>query len=168
MPDLLNRCEAILSDPFVGRGVTISLAPPKSLYSLRARQAGSLEALLGRKVPSQIGGTEGGISCLGPDEWLMLCENDAPIPMGEGLPVAVTNVSERSIGLVVSGPNAAKLLATGCPQDMDQFTIGKASRTIFEAVEVVLIREDQDRFHLEVWRSFAPWLWTALTEAASI
>jgi sarcosine oxidase, subunit gamma len=56
---------------------------------------------------------------------------------------------------------------SGCPQDLDRFAVGKASRTIFETVEIILIREDEHQFHIEVWRSFASWLWTALTEAAS-
>jgi sarcosine oxidase, subunit gamma len=56
---------------------------------------------------------------------------------------------------------------SGCPQDLDLFAVGKASRTIYETVEIILIREAKDRFHVEVWRSFAPWLWTALTEAAT-
>jgi sarcosine oxidase subunit gamma len=51
--------------------------------------------------------------------------------------------------------------------DLDRFAVGRATRTIFETVEVILIREDADRFQVEVWRSFADWLWTALTTAAS-
>jgi heterotetrameric sarcosine oxidase gamma subunit len=34
-------------------------------------------------------------------------------------------------------------------------------------VEIIIIREGEDRFHVEVWRSFAAWLWTAFTAAAS-
>jgi sarcosine oxidase, subunit gamma len=126
-----------------------------------------LEILLKVKVPKKIGETEGGIACLGPNEWFLRADADAKIPMGAGLPVAVTNVSERSIGILVEGARAAELIMSGCPQDLDHFAVGKASRTIFETVEIILIREAEDRFHIEVWRSFAPWLWTALTEAAS-
>ena len=49
---------------------------------------------------------------------------------------------------------------------LELFAVGKASRTIYETVEIILTREAGDRFHIEVWRSFAPWLWTALTTAA--
>jgi sarcosine oxidase subunit gamma len=56
---------------------------------------------------------------------------------------------------------------SGCPLDLDRFVVGRATRTIYETVEIILIRETEDRFHVEVWRSFASWLWTALTTTAS-
>jgi sarcosine oxidase, subunit gamma len=167
MSDALTRSEPVPMTMFDGKGVTISLAPPMARYSLRARQAQALETLLKVKLPKRIGETEGGIACLGPDDWFLRADTDATVPQGEGLPVAITNISERSVGLVIEGPGAAQLIMSGCPQDLDRFPIGKASRTIFETVEIILIREAEERFHIEVWRSFAPWLWTALTQAAS-
>ncbi len=162
---MLDR-DPILAPPFVGSGVTISLAPPMARLSLRARQPQALETLLGVKIPKKIGGTAGGIACLGPDEWLMRASSGTKIAMGQGLPVAITDVSERSVCLIVEGPRAATLLMSGCPQDLDHFAVGKASRTIFETVEIILIRQSEQCFHVEVWRSFAPWLWAALSVAA--
>jgi sarcosine oxidase, subunit gamma len=167
MSDLLSRTEPVPTTPFVANGVTIRLASPMARYSLRARQGQVLEALLDVKVPKKIGAAEGGIACLGPDEWLMRTEAGTIIPMGAGLPVSVTDVSDRSICLCVEGPRAAQLIMSGCPQDITQFAVGKVSRTIYETVEIILIREAEDRFHIEVWRSFSSWLWTALTTAAS-
>jgi sarcosine oxidase, subunit gamma len=166
MSDVLTRSEPIPATPFVGNGVTISLAPPMARYSIRARQPQALETLLDVKVPKKIGATQGGIACLGPDEWLMRAPIGTTIPMAEGLAIAVTDVSERSVCLIVDGPRAATLLMTGCPQDLELFAVGKASRTIFETIEIIIIRETEDRFHVEVWRSFATWLWTALTTGA--
>jgi sarcosine oxidase, subunit gamma len=167
MSDKLSRSEPVPSTAFTGKGVTISLAPPMARYSMRARQAQALETLLGIKVPKKIGETEGGIACLGPDEWFLRADADTMIPMGEGLPLSITNVSERSVGIVVDGPGAAALIMSGCPQDLDRLAVGRASRTIFETVEIILIREAEDRFLVDVWRSFASWLWTALTETAT-
>lgn len=167
MSDMLSRAQPVPATPFVADGVTISLAPPMARYSLRAQQGQALETLLGVKVPETIGAIDGGIACLGPDEWLMRAPVGAVVPKGEDLPVSVTDVSDRSICLCVEGPRAAQLIMSGCPQDLDHFAIGKASRTVYESVEIVLIREADDRFHIEVWRSFASWLWTALTTAAS-
>ncbi len=166
MSDILVRHEPVATTPFVARGVTIVLAPPMVRYSLRARQAQALETLLGVKMPN-IGTTEGSIACLGPDEWLMRAGAGTTIPMGEGLAVAVTDVSERSICLIVEGQRSAEILMTGCPLDLDKFAVGRATRTIFETVEIIVIREAEDRFHVEVWRSLSSWLWTALTTAAS-
>ncbi len=167
MSEPLARTEPVPVTPFVAEGVTISLSSPIARYSLRARQAQALETLLGIKVPKKIGATEGGIACLGPDEWLLRASAGTTITTGIGLPVAITDVSERSVCLTLEGPNAAQLLMTGCPLDLDQFAFGRATRTIFETVEIIIIREADDRFHLEVWRSFADWLWTALITAAS-
>jgi sarcosine oxidase, subunit gamma len=167
MSDPLIRSEPVPTTPFVADGVTISLAPPMARYSLRARQAQALETLLGAKVPKKIGATEGGLACLGPDEWLMRASAGTSIPVGAGLAVAVTDVSERSVCLSVEGSQAAQLIMSGCPLDLDHFAIGRATRTIYETVEILLIREATDCFHVEVWRSFAPWLWTAFTTVAA-
>jgi sarcosine oxidase subunit gamma len=86
---------------------------------------------------------------------------------GSGLPVAITDVSERSICITIEGAAAAAVLMAGCSLDLDQFAVGRATRTIFETVEIVIVRETENRFQVEVWRSFADWLWTALTTAAS-
>jgi len=54
----------------------------------------------------------------------------------------------------------------GCPLDLNQFAVGRATRTIYETVEIIILREAEDRFHVEVWRSFSEWLWTAMTTVA--
>jgi sarcosine oxidase subunit gamma len=167
MSDALARTEPVSSAPYVGTGVTISLAPPMARYSLRARHGQAIETLLGVKVPKRIGEAVGGIACLGPDEWFMRGPVGAAVPASNGLPIAITDVSERSVCLIIKGPNAARLLSSGCPLDLDKFAVGRATRTIYETVEIILIRESDDCFHVEVWRSFATWLWTALITAAS-
>ena len=167
MSDALTRAEPVSPAPFAAQGVTITLAPPLARFSLRARDATTLEALLGRKLPARIGATEGEIACLGPDEWLLRTTPGTAIPRGEGQPLAVTEISERAICLVVEGSRAAEVLMAGCPLDLDRFDPGRATRTIFETVEIVLLRSGNTRFEVEVWRSFAPWLHLALTTAAA-
>ena len=80
--------------------------------------------------------------------------------------MAVTDVSERSICLIVEGPRASEILMAGCPLDLGQFAVGQATRTIYETVEIIVMRVAEDRFHVEVWRSFSAWLWMAMTMAA--
>lgn len=167
MSDTPIRHEPVSEIPFVGVGVSISLAAPMQRHALRARDAGHLESLLKVTVPRKIGACENGILCLGPDEYYLRSDIGATIPTGDGLPVAITDVSERSICLVVEGPRAAEILMAGCPLDLDHFAVGRASRTIYETVEIILIRDDEHRFHIEVWRSFAAWLQHAMTTAAS-
>lgn len=166
MSDPLTRTEPVPSSPLLGVGVTVSLAPPMARYSLRARNAEALEALLGVPVPTCIGRVEGQIACLGPDEWLLRGEAGTQLATDAGLPVAITDISERAVCFTIVGPRAAALLMTGCPLDLDRFAVGRATRTIFETVEIIVIRQADDVFQVEVWRSFANWLWTALTTAA--
>lgn len=166
MSDAHIRYEPISDTPCVAEGVRISLAPPMQRHVLRARNAEDLERLLKVKMPRKIGASEDGIMCLGPDEWYLRSEAGTAIPTGEGLPVAVTDVSERSICLILEGPRASEILMAGCPLDLEQFAVGRATRTIYETVEIIIMRDAEDRFHVEVWRSFAAWLWIAMTTAA--
>ena len=82
-------------------------------------------------------------------------------------PHSLVDVSHRQIGLVVSGSRAARALSAGCPLDLNPRACppGMAARTIFDKAEVVLWRRGE-AFHVEVWRSFAPWLVASLIEAA--
>ncbi len=167
MSEGLTRTEPVPHQATGADGVTIRLAPPLARFSLRARDPADLAALLGRKIPATIGAIAGDIACLGPDEWLLRLPPGTTIPLGEGLPLAITEVSERSVCLIVEGPRAAEVLMAGCLLDLDRFAAARATRTIFETVEIILIRSGENRFEVEVWRSFAPWLQLALTTAAT-
>lgn len=165
MSDGLMRSEPDCS-PFSAEGVSISLAEPMARHSLRARDAQVLEDLLGLAVPRTIGESVGNMACLGPDEWLLCAPAGTVLPGGSGMPVSITDVSERAVRLLVEGPRAAEVLMAGCPLDLDRFAVGRATRTVFETVEIVVWRLRDDTFAIEVWRSFAPWLWLALESAA--
>ena len=111
---------------------------------------------------------------LGPDEWLLLAEDD-PADLAAKLEAALagvfhalSDVSHRQTGLEVAGPGAARLLAAGVPLDLDlsAFPIGMVTRTLLLKAEITLWRRDADRFRLEVGRSFAPYVAAALTRAA--
>ena len=111
---------------------------------------------------------------LGPDEWLLLAptadEVALPAALSEGLrgqSASLVDVGHRQIGLVVSGPRAADLLNAGCPLDLDAsaFPVGMCTRTVLAKAEVVLWRTAEDAFHVEVWRSFAPYTVEFLREA---
>jgi sarcosine oxidase subunit gamma len=111
---------------------------------------------------------------LGPDEWLLLApeaeENDvesglAQAPGAE--PHALVNISHRNAGLEIVGPHAATLLAAGCPLDLhaSAFPTAMCARTILAKAEIILWRTAAERFHLDVWRSFVPYVWDFLIEA---
>lgn len=149
-----------------GEGVTIRLASPLSRYALRARDPSVIEAIAGCPAPAKVGHFAGDLACLGPDEWLLRAAEPRSFSLGE-VPVSVVDVSDRSVCLIIEGPNAAKVLAVGCPLDLDHFAVGRVTRTLFETVEIVLYRTADESWQVEVWRSFAPWLWTALSAGAA-
>lgn len=112
---------------------------------------------------------------LGPDEWLLIVPGAEPKPIFEaieeataGLPHALVDVSSRSLGIEIAGPKAAFVLNQGCPLDLhlSAFPVGMCTRTVFHKSEIVLVRHAEDVFHLDVWRSFAPYVWQLLEEAS--
>jgi len=144
-------------------GVTLSLAPPAWRWSLRASDADGLAGATGLTLPRRIGETVAGVAMLGPDEWYAVLAKDRVLPDGAGAPVSIVDVSSRAVGVVIEGKGALGLLTAGCPLDLARWPVGRSSRTVFETVEIILWREAERRWRVEVWRSFAPWLWAALT-----
>lgn len=121
--------------------------------------------------------TQGDYSALwlGPDEFLLLApaagHDSLAARLGSalaGLPHSLVDVSQRQLGLAVHGRHASALLETGCPLDLEAraFPPGMCTRTVFGKSEIVLWRLDADRFHVEVWRSFAGYVSRYLMEAA--
>lgn len=153
------------TEPVQGAGVRLSRAEGKVRYSLRARDPAVLEGVISHALPRKIGDTAGGIACLGPDEWYLILPDNFDLARGEGLPVSVVDVSSRALGLVLEGPGALAVLSSGCPLDLAKLGVGHATRTVFETVEIIIWREAEDRWHVEVWRSFATWLWNAFIAA---
>lgn len=151
--------------PMQGPHARLSLAPGMARYSLRARSADRLADAIGRPVPGRIGEAIDGIACLGPDEYYALLPEATALPMGEGQPASLVDISARAVGLRLEGPGAVEVLSAGCPLDLARMAPGAVTRTVFETVEIILWRESPSCFHIDVWRSFAPWLWHALAAA---
>jgi sarcosine oxidase subunit gamma len=167
MVDAATRTAPIPAQPAEFPGVTIALAAPLARYSLRARDPAVLADLLGLDLPARIGTTTGTVIKLGPDEWLARLPAGTAPGSADGQPCSVADVSERSIGIELTGARALAVLSAGCPRNLALLGIGEGRRTVFEGVEVIILREAETRYVVEVWRSFAPWLWTALTTVAA-
>jgi sarcosine oxidase subunit gamma len=108
---------------------------------------------------------------LGPDEWLLIAPE--PDDVAErfaglaGLPHALVGVGHRNTGLEIAGPEAATVLASGCPLDLDieAFPVGMCTRTVLGKAEIVLWRTAPETFRIEVWRSFTAYVWQFLDMA---
>ncbi|MGY3034007.1 sarcosine oxidase subunit gamma [Bradyrhizobium sp. USDA 4354] len=113
---------------------------------------------------------------LGPDEWLLQAVSDAPAELFAhiesalaGCPYSLVDISHRSVAFSISGSKTEYVLNHGCPLDLSivQFPVGMCTRTVIGKAPVVLSRSDASTFHVDVWRSFAPYLWQLLNEARS-
>lgn len=176
MADVLQRRPALAGRRFANDAVTLAPAPPCTRFVLRG-DAGAIGKAIGLDVPTQPNrAAENGATTvlgLGPDEWLVLLRSDDPahrpdLPAGEGF--AAVDVSHRNVAVAVHGEGGAarNALAAGCPRDLslETFPVNACARTVLGKAEVVIWRTGEDAFHVECWRSFAPYLWTFLEDAA--
>ena len=164
-----------------GERFALAEAPAAARFVFRGGEAAraSCTAAFGVELPARLGiageGARRAALWLGPDEWLMIAGDVEAGSLGAELERALASaahslvdVSHRQVGLLVTGAVAARALSAGCPLDLhlSAFPVGMATRTIFDKAEIVLWRRGPAAFHLEVWRSFAPYLVAALVEAA--
>jgi sarcosine oxidase subunit gamma len=157
--------------------VTIAELAPTLRIALRVAEPGPAAIVLGLALPARIGaravaGSRSAL-CLGPDEWLLEAPAEDAAAFWQRLselearmPVSAVEVSDREITLALSGAAVLDLLASGCPRDLARMAVGTGARTVFDTAQVVLTREAEDRFHLTVWRSFAPHVRALLDLAA--
>lgn len=181
MADTLVRTDALDGLAAWPKGVKHTLASvgARPAFVLRGSEAAAarIGAALGVGLDqpinqARVGGSRASLR-VGPDEWLVLGLGDegpamaAAVASAAGEAYSLVDVSERNVGLVFSGPKVAEALNCGIPIDLDRsvFPVGAATRTILNKVEVVLWRQADDRFHIECWRSFAPYVHAFLGEA---
>lgn len=110
----------------------------------------------------------------GPDEILVLSPEDSAalatrIARALGrVPHSCVDVSHRNVGFTLQGEDVTTLLSSAVMLDLDEreFPTGMVTRTLFAKADIVLWRRAPDRFHIEVWRSFAPYVLAMLAEGA--
>ncbi len=152
--------------------VCVAALPPATRLSLRTADAAAAGAALGFTLGTPIcraeaAGPRAALK-LGPDEWLLLApDGEAAALMGVAVAGSLVDVSHRSTAIEISGPFAVEALAAFVALDLDAaaFPVGMCSRTVFGKAEIVLWRTAAEVFRIEVWRSFAPYVWECLDES---
>lgn len=152
--------------------------PECARFSLRidpehlARAGGAFGADIPARIGQRAARTGRSALCLGPDEWLLHADESAREEIAAafgalyaGAPHSLVDISDRERAIELHGPGATSMLAAGCPLDLSQLRVGCGTRTVFDSVQVVLVREAEERFLIEVWRSFCPHVWELLTLA---
>ncbi|MDD9716635.1 sarcosine oxidase subunit gamma family protein [Dinoroseobacter sp. PD6] len=149
--------------------VSVAVLPPVARFNLRIAPAdvAQASAAFGLTLPTKIGqGARSGdraAYCIGPDEWLLhAAEADQQAVVSAfgkaraDTPHSLVVISDREMTLSITGPAALDLLSVGCPLELSRLPVGGAKRTVFDYAQVTLIRDGEDAFRLEVWRSFFP------------
>ena len=161
-------------------GVTISNLPPATRLVVRGDGAAiaALEFAFGVDFPREAcraaTKAQRSVLWLGPDEWLLLAPDGEADALFKtltdalrGEPASVVGVSDRQVAIGVSGQKAAETLSVFNALDLheDAFPVGMCPRTLFGKAEIVLWRTAPDAFHIDTWRSFAPYVLGCLGEA---
>ena len=161
-------------------GVTIANLPPATRFVVRGDGAAiaALEFAFGVDFPRDacraVTKVRRSVLWLGPDEWLLMEPDGQTDALFKtltdalrGEPASVVEVSDRQVAIGVSGQKAAETLNAFNALDLheDAFPVGMCTRTLFGKAEIVLWRTAPDAFHIDVWRSFAPYVLGCLDEA---
>ena len=144
----------------------IRAAEDAARFSLRIDPSAAATAAtaFGAPLPARIGQTapSGGRLALqlGPDEWQLI----APLSEGDAIvesfgrlqaPHSLVDVGHREVGILVEGEAASLALSSAIAFDIEEMPVGTGCRTVFDKAQIILIRETENRFRIEVWRSFA-------------
>jgi sarcosine oxidase, subunit gamma len=181
MPDiaLLRRQPDCSVLPEPDGDFSAALMPPMTRILLRggadvAKLAGPA---MGRALPTRplasASADDRSALWLGPDEWLLIAPDadrgklvDALQGALKKVPHSLVDISHRQAAFAVAGRLAARVLSSGCPLDLGlhAFPSGMVTRTLFHKAEVVIWRQPSG-FHVEMTRSFAPYVASHLAEA---
>ena len=160
--------------------VRVATLPPATRLSVRGDDAAvdAIGRAFGVALPREAcrAATGGGRAALwlGPDEWLLIAPtgeaSSLMAAMGEMLgevPASLVEISDRQVAIEVAGEKAAEAINAfnALDLDIDTFPVGMCTRTLFGKAEIVLWRTALQTFHVEVWRSFAPYVQGCLGEA---
>ncbi len=161
-----------------GSDILVEVTPDCARFSLRMHleHLGKAAAAYGIAMPDEVGAlrweAEKGALCLGPDEWLLLAPQDSSgevvsqfSTLARNTPHALVDVSDRTVGIELSGALARRSLSAGCPLDLENMAISRCTRTVLEKAQIVVIKLGVQHYRIEVLRSFAPYVWEFLQKA---
>ena len=108
---------------------------------------------------------------LGPDEWLLVCEEDMIGALEEALEgqhCAIVDVSEARAVLELSGAGALDILASGCRLDLETLRPGACAQTALARAHALLEPREGGVWRLYVGRSFAAYALSWIEDAIAL
>jgi sarcosine oxidase, subunit gamma len=178
----MNEHHPLLGSQFAiqrSPSLAIRALPDSARFNLRIDPAELERAsqAFGFPLPAKIGGavvSNGKIAiCLGPDEWHLIAPSDikenvenAFAAFYGAVPHSLVDISHREIGIEIDGADAALALSSTIAFDIEKMPVNTGCRTILDKAQIILLREAERRFRIEVWTSFATHVWGLLTSAS--
>ncbi len=172
------KLQSTLAAQALAGPVAITFLPDTARFSLRLAEADVTAAstALGVTLLTSIGeatrSEKRSALCLGPDEWVLHTDEadadtlaSASAQLYESVPHSFVDISNREIAFSLKGTQAITLLSVGCPTDLRGMPVGGGRRTVFDGATVVIHRDADEEFRMEVWRSFLPHVWELLNIA---
>lgn len=150
--------------------------------NLRVRGAAvrAVSAALGYALPIEantVAGNDASRACwLGPDEWLLICEDTKRAELKKrlddaltGHAYAATDITDSRAVLRIAGVCARPVLAKGCPLDLHSkiFGVGRVAQSVVGKAQAMILPIDGGGYDLFVSRSFAGYLWSWLLDAGA-
>lgn len=163
-------------------GVALSDRRFVGQINLRARGEAAIAvgAALGYALPVEANTTIGsGVSraCwLGPDEWLLICDDGQRGELMKrldealvGHAYAATDITDSRAVLRLAGACARPVLAKGCPLDLHSrsFGVGRVAQSLVARANAMILPIEGGGYDLFVARSFAAYLWAWLLDAGA-
>ena len=131
----------------------------------------AVAGVLGLDLPQAPNTAAGGALWLGPDEWLLVSDEDRAGPLEQALDgqhCAVVDVSEARAVLELSGPGATDVLASGCRLDLEPLRPGACAQTALARAHVLLEPRQGGVWRLYVGRSFAAYACAWIEDAIAL
>lgn len=152
--------------------VTLSLPPAWGMLRLRLHDPADAAGLDLPTMPNTVRGERPWRLWLGPRDWLFADPDglgDTTARLAEALAGRVHSLTRAdAASLALAGPQAAAVLARGCPLDLRRLAPGHCARSLLAQVGVLVHRRAEARFDLHVdvsvARHVAAWLQAVVTE----
>ena len=132
----------------------------------------AVAAVLGFALPETPNrAAAGGALWLGPDEWLLVSDEDRTGTLEAALAgqhCAIVDVSEARAVLELSGPGATEVLAAGCRLDLEPLRPGSCAQTALARAHVLLEPRAGGVWRLYVGRSFAAYARAWIEDAIAL
>ena len=131
----------------------------------------AVAGILGFDLPEAPNTSTGQALWLGPDEWLLVSDEDRVGLLEETLAgehCAIVDVSEARAVLELSGPGAADVLASGCRLDLETLRPGACAQTALARAHALLEPREGGVWRLYVGCSFAAYVRSWLEDAIAL